>query len=155
MRPRLIIAALILVGCAQPAAPVRLTGVYLQFERGFMVYIDGQDCLWAYTDGIIIPAEISRREMGMYRYCVEFTDLPDAPAAAPEGAFGRAWARYPEMSAFLGAPVGEVTRYETTIPPGERVIMGGVFYSGEVTLPNGDQLYCGRRAATAGDCQLR
>lgn len=132
-----------------------MTGVYQAFERGFMIYIEGQTCLFAYAEAIIIPEAIRSLDMGIYRYCVEFAGLPPAPADAPLDPFGRVWAQYPEMRASLGVAVGAPERYQTVIPRSEPVIMGGVFYSGMATLPDGRQLYCGTRGATAGRCELR
>jgi hypothetical protein len=137
-------------------APGTVNAVYLPFERGFMVYVEGADCLYAYADGIIIPAEISSASpSGMYHYCIEFADLPDAPTNAPEFPFGRVWQRYAEMQQFLGVPSGGAQRYQARIPRSDPVVMGGVFYAGAVTLPNGRRLYCGTRGATAGHCELR
>lgn len=138
----------------------RVNAVYLPFEHGFMAYVEGADCLYVYAEtgdwsGVLIPDEIRTQEMGYYRYCTVFGGLPDAPSDAPEGDFGRVWARYPELQPFLGAVTGEVVRYASTIPPSEPVVMGGVFYSGMIMLPDGRALYCGTRGATAGRCELR
>ena len=140
--------------------PTRVNAVYLPFEHGFMAYVEGADCLYAYAEtgdwsGVLIPEEIRTQEMGHYRYCTVFAGLPDAPSDAPEGDFGRVWARYPELQPFLGMVVGEAEHYATIIPPSEPVVMGGVFYSGTIMLPDGRALYCGTRGATAGDCELR
>lgn len=129
--------------------------VYLAFERGFMVYIDGADCAYAYADGILIPVEIARQEFGMYHYCLPYSALPAAPQAAPDDPFGRLWTKYEELRQGLGNAVGSAVHYQAVIPPREPVIMGGVFYLSVVTLPDGRALYCGHRAATAGSCQLR
>lgn len=137
------------------ATLMSVSAVYQPFERGFMVYIEGQTCLFAYAEAIIIPEAIRSLDMGIYRYCVEFAGLPPAPADAPLDPFGRVWAQYPEMRASLGVAVGAPERYQTVIPRSEPIVMGGVFYSGMVTLPDGRQLYCGTRGATAGRCEVR
>ena len=132
-----------------------MTGVYQAFEQGFMVVIEGQNCLYAFADGIIIPEALYSLDMGAYHYCVEFAGLPPVPADAPVDPFGRVWDYYPEMRARLGVAVGAPERYHATIPRSEPIVMGGVFYSGMVTLPDGRQLYCGTRGATAGRCEVR
>ena len=140
----------------QTPPPVRVDALYLEFEHGFMAYVEGTKCLYAFMQtGILIPDAIRAQDMGHYRYCTEFDGLPDAPAGAPEGDFGRVWSYYPEMQAGLGAPSGEVVHYSGFIPPSEPVVMGGIFYSGMITLPDGQALYCGTRGATAGRCELR
>lgn len=140
--------------------PVWVNALYLAFERGFMAYIEGATCLYAFVQmpdhaGIIIPDVIRAQDMGHYRYCTEFNGLPDAPEGSPEGNFGRVWSYYAEMQTTLGAPLGAVVYYTTTIPPSEPVVMGGTFYSGMITLPDGQALYCGTRGATVGRCELR
>lgn len=139
---------------------IQVNALYLEFERGFMAYIEGATCVYAFAQtpdhaGIIIPDAIRLQDMGHYRYCTEFSLLPDAPAGSPEEEFGRVWSYYPEMQAGLGMPNGEVVHYSTTIPPSEPVVMGGVFYSGMIMLPDEQALYCGTRGATAGRCELR
>lgn len=129
--------------------------VYLPFEYGFMVYIQGRNCLYAYADGIIIPPDVARLPNGSYGYCLSFDELPEAPADAPIEPFGRVWSFYEAVPEALGAQAGDVVRYTATIPADEPVVMGGVFYGGVITLPDGLQLYCGTRAATAGSCNLR
>jgi hypothetical protein len=129
--------------------------VYLAFENGFMVYIEGESCLYAYADGAVIPGGLVGVQSGYYVYCLSFDELPAATANAPEEPFGRIWSYYEEVPDALGQQIGEAIRYTTTIPPDEPVIMGGVFYSGMITLPDGLMLYCGTRAATARTCELR
>lgn len=137
--------------------PLHIEGVYLPFENGFMVYIEGQDCLYAYaySAGIILPRETATGEFSNYRYCLPFTDLPEAPDSAPENPFGRVWLRYADVAETLGAANGRLIRYMASTPLAEPVAMGGVFYGGIITLPDSMMLYCGMRSATAGTCELR
>lgn len=137
------------------ATPLTIAGVYLPFQNGFMVYIEGETCLYAYADGIILPRDAAVGEFSNYRYCLPFADLPEASEDAPDDPFGRVWFLYADVAHALGVPTGSVVRYATTFPPADPVVMGGVFYSGIITLPDGTMLYCGMRAATAGTCQLR
>ncbi|MFN8529537.1 MAG: hypothetical protein U0670_13070 [Anaerolineae bacterium] len=109
--------------------PVWVNAVYLGFEHGFMAYVEGASCLYAFAqsgswNGIVVPAVISAQDMGVYRYCTEFAALPDAPTGAPEGYFGRVWSYYAEMQTALGSPTGTIVRYATTMPPSEPVVMG-------------------------------
>lgn len=129
-----------------------INAVYKPFEKGFMVYVEGQLCLYAYADDIVIPRTINAQEFGAYKYCLPFAD---APETAPADPFDHILLLYNEIADILGAPTGEAIRYETSFPPSDRVVMGGVFYEGKLTLPDGKKLYCGARAATAGTCQLR
>jgi hypothetical protein len=133
-------------------APVE--AVYLPFQGGFMVYNTRATCLYAYADAIILPRDVVA-EYNNYQYCLPFDELPAAQAGAPPDPFGRVWSRYAEARDALGEPTGDPVRYVTRVPPAERVVMGGVFYAGMMTLPDGTQLYCGWRGATAGSCQLR
>ncbi len=119
-----------------------------------MVYAEGDNCLYAYSDWIIIPHELSSLEMGMYHYCIEFDTLPDAPDNTPEGAFERVWHRYEEDAGRASAhPSGQwcVTRRRPGLGPGDH---GRRVQPGIITLPDGRSLSCGTRAATAGRCDL-
>ncbi|MCC7208664.1 MAG: hypothetical protein IT323_15255 [Anaerolineae bacterium] len=136
------------------AARVGVEAVYLPFEHGFMVRVSGADCLYAYAGGIILPREVVTA-YNTYRYCLPFADLPEAPPGAPVEPFGRVWSRYAEVRDTLGMATGEAVRYRASMPPSDPVIMGGVFFAGVLTLPDGSALYCGMRAATAGTCQIR
>lgn len=162
------LAVLLLTGCgsgnppviptqtapsADPEPPV-FEAVYLPFERGFMVYAEGRGCLYAYAERIILPRD-DAEEFSSYRYCLPFDHLPEGPEGGPPGPFGRVWAFYAEVADALGAADGGIVRYESARPPGEPPAAGGVFYNGELTLPDGAMLYCGMRAATAGSCVLR
>lgn len=129
--------------------------VYLPFEYGFMAYFEGQSCLYTYAGGPVMPRSPVGVQPSSYVYCLPFDELPDAPADAPEAPFGRIWSYYDEVSDALGAPIGDAVRYTTTTPPNDPVVVGGVFYSGMITLPDGLMLYCGTRAATARTCELR
>jgi hypothetical protein len=138
----------------KPALNV-VEAVYLPFENGFMVYVEGASCLYAYAGGPIIPSNVIGTQMPSYMYCLPFDELPQAGGEAPEEPFGRIWSYYEEVPDALGEQVGEAVRYTATIPRSDPVVMGGVFYSGILTLPDGSKLYCGTRAATAGTCEVR
>lgn len=128
--------------------------VYIPFENGFMLHIADQPCLYAYAGEIILPREILA-EYNSYRYCLPFAELPGVLGSTLPDPFVRVWSRYAEVSMALGDPSGSPVHYRAHVPQSDPVVMGGVFYSGVITLPDGARLYCGTRAATAGSCQLR
>jgi hypothetical protein len=138
------------------SGPAQVEARYQLFEHGFMLQIlnseyQPTDCVYAFstlTGNIIIPAAMT----SSYQYCIPIEGLPPVDPADP---FGQVWSYYTEVRDGLGAATLPETIYTGFIPPADPVIMGGIFYKGIMTLPDGRQLYCGQRAATAGTCKLR
>lgn len=141
--------------------PLSISVHFQNFERGFMVQLAGQDCVYIFgtspNEGIVMPDPGTG-----YQYCTPVAGLPDnaltaAPPGliAPDGDFGKVWGYYIWVNEAIGFATAEDFYYDGVIPPSERVIDGGVFYSPVITLPDGRQLYCGSRGATASTCLLR
>lgn len=164
----LLLSMFIFLGCTPQDFPITPTsvpmstlaldtsfeGVYMPFQNGFMVYIEGNTCLYAYADSILLGGDVG--EGSMYRYCLSFADLPIANQDNIIDPFGRIWAHYPHIRDALGVPTGDAIRYHADYPPAiEGAIMGSPYYSGITTLPDGAGFYCGARSATAGRCIIQ
>ena len=141
--------------------PVIASVHFQNFERGFMLQLAGADCVYVYAT---VPTEgILMGDPGTgYHYCTPVAGLPDNPFPAappgllsPSGDFGKIWGYYAWIQDAIGFATAADFYYDGIVPPAENSLGGGPFYLPIVTLPDGRQLYCGSRAATAYTCQLR
>ncbi len=141
--------------------PIIASVHFQNFERGFMLQLAGADCVYVYAT---VPAEgILMGDPGTgYQYCTPVAGLPDNPFPAappgllsPSGDFGKIWGYYAWIQDAIGFATAADFYYDGIVPPAESSLGGGPFYLPIVTLPDGRQLYCGSRAATAYTCQLR
>lgn len=153
------------------ATPSRVTALYQNFERGFMVADEGAGCayIFAYSandsvGNIVIPYEVRELDFytSAYHYCIEFDTLPDvifnqSPPAGiqyPGGIFDRLWAAYSDVRAALGYATAPEQRYISALPAVDNSYGGGPFSTPMIQLPDGKLLWCGFRAATSGTCSV-
>lgn len=152
-----------------PMTPYTTDAVYQAFEHGFMVWRGDQNCVYAILhEGLaVIPAEIPSEPSGMlhsYGYCLTIDPLTDKSVALqppdglllPSGVLGKVWRYYTEIRDQLGYAVDVEQRYSALIPPRNLTpVMCCPWTNDQITLPSGDILACGVRAATSGSCNSR
>jgi hypothetical protein len=136
---------------------------YQEFEHGFMLQIVGENCAYAFSiqaKSIIIPAVIASQEGGIYHYCLPLNTVsivqpvPDG-LLLPSDSFLPVWGGYAEVQGGLGFATAPEIIYAAQPAHDDPVVMGGIFYIGIITLPDGRELRCGHRGATAGTCTIQ
>ncbi len=143
-------------------SPASVTARYQPFQQGFMVQRMGENCVFVFSTRIVIPREIASQPFGEYSYCTRIEGLPEnllvnsAPPGlfVPTGVFGQIWDYYEEVREALGyATEAEIT-YKGRVPAPPAAISGAPFSTPIITLPDGQTLSCGFRAASVG-CSLQ
>jgi hypothetical protein len=156
------------------ATSTRVGAVYQSFEHGFIARGQESNCayIFIYTPadpdgGILIPQDVRQSLNDLssqYHYCVEFDLLPDNPVddpvpsglLMPTGAFGRLWGNYTDVRQYLGYATAPELSYTFSASRGSHAVYmdGSPWYQSMISLPDGKELSCGFRSATAGMCRL-
>ncbi len=147
-----------------PTAAYTTDAIFQLFERGFMIWRGDKNCVYSVetaSEGAVLP--FSDYPYSSYGYCLSVAPLedlalqltPPSGLSMPVGVLGKVWSYYSEIQTGLGFAIQVEQPYTATIPvdTGIKYTMdGSPFYRDQITLPDGDTLACGTRAATAGTC---
>jgi hypothetical protein len=147
---------------APTTPPTSVNAIYQAFEHGWMLWREEMNCVYSYTSDsethIIVPDELAND----YTYCVPIDGLspiadatPPTGLSFPSGSLGAVWNTYPTISDALGYSTQAEQSYIAAIPSSPTSTNDGAPFSQPVmTLPDGQVLWCGFRAATVGSCHL-